>query len=113
MPRRIVAHPEGGFPGKIEDGGIKVQGFYKLVALVYERDEVPQRGLELTTIAELRAKYWNPSRLTLVIPSPGGRRDAYEFGPELLRDTTDATVVHVRPEFVIPGNFASPRAATK
>lgn len=111
MPRRFVAHPESGYPGKIEDDGKIVQGFYKLAAFVYDAGEVAPSRIELTTIGELRAKYWDPTRRALVVPGPGARRDPYEFGPELLDGTTDTTVVHVRPEFLIPGKFPRPKAA--
>ena len=45
MPTRIVADPEGGFPGKIEDGGTWVQGFYKMVAYAYGPGEIPRLTL--------------------------------------------------------------------
>ena len=105
---RIVADPEVGFPGKIEDDGKVVDGFYTFVAYVYGAGEVPPQGIDLTTIAELRAQYWNPRRRALVIPRPGGRPDGYEFGDKLLSHVTDTTVVFVRPEFVIPGSFPKP-----
>ncbi|MDQ3400383.1 MAG: hypothetical protein M3470_05230 [Chloroflexota bacterium] len=111
MPRRFVAHPERGFPGKIEDEGKVVEALYKIAALVYDPGEVPPRRIELTTIGELRAKYWNPTRRALVIPGPGARPHTYEFGPELLDQTTDTTLVNVRPEVLIPGKFPRPKAA--
>lgn len=97
MPIRIVADPQGGFPGKIEEKGTWVQGLYKMVAYVYGPGEVVPAGIDRATIAELRAKYWDPTRRALVIPWRAGR--IFEFGPELLSETTDTTVVHVRPEF--------------
>ena len=108
MPKRIVADPEAGFPGKIEDGGRIVAGFYTFVAYVYAPDEATPQGIDLTTIAQLRARYWNPLREALVIPRAGGRSGGYEFGHKLLSQVTDTTIVHVRPEFVIPGNIPKP-----
>ena len=99
MPLRIVADPEGGFPGKIEDKGTWVQGIYRLVAYAYGPGEVVPAGIDRATIAELRAKYWNSERRALVIPFPSKSGRTYEFGPKLLSQTTDTTVVHVRPEF--------------
>ncbi len=101
MPRRIVADPEAGFPGKIEESGTWAQGFYKMVAYAYGPGEVVPDSTDRATIAELRAKYWDPSRKVLVIPWRSGR--SFEFGPKLLSQTSDATVVHVRPEFHMPG----------
>ena len=114
MPKRIIADPVNGFPSTIEDGGKRVQGFYKMVAYVYGPGEVPPAGIDLTTIAELREKYWDAARQILVIPRHGDARSgAFEFGPDLLSETTESTVVHVRPEFVIPGRFPRPKAAVQ
>ncbi len=110
MPKRIYADPEGGFPGKIEDGGKRVQGFYKMVAYAYGPGELVPAGIDRATIAELRAKYWDPARRALVIPWRGGR--TFEFGPNLLSQTTETTVVHVRPEFHMPG-APGPKAADR
>ncbi|MGH2492300.1 MAG: hypothetical protein ACRDF9_12405 [Candidatus Limnocylindria bacterium] len=110
MPRRVVADPEGGFPGKMEEGGTWVQGIYRYVAYVYGPGEVPPAGIDLATIAELRAKYWNSERGTLLVPFPGGR--TYEFGPKLLSQTTDTTVVHVRPEFWFPHGGPPPEVCS-
>ncbi|HEX9437172.1 MAG TPA: hypothetical protein VGA16_08465 [Candidatus Limnocylindria bacterium] len=107
MPTRIVADPEGGFPGKIEDGGTWVQGFYKMVAYAYGPGEIPPPDIDRATIAELRARYWDPTRRALVIPWRGGR--TFEFGPKLLSQTNDATVVHVRPEFHMPTKDVPPK----
>jgi hypothetical protein len=110
MPKRIVADPESGFPGKIEDGGKLVEGFYKFVAYVYGPGEVPPAGIDRATIAELRAKYWDPARRALVIPRHIG---TFEFGSKLLSHATDTTVVHIRPEFLIPGRFPRPKAVSQ
>ena len=96
MPQRVVADPEGGVPAKIEDHGTWVQGVYKMVAYVYGPGEVARADIDQATIAELRAKYWDSARRSLVIPFTGGR--SFEFGAELLSENTDTTVVHVRPE---------------
>jgi hypothetical protein len=111
MPRRFVANPESGYPSKIEQEGKKVDAFTMMVALVFGAgEEVYPRGIEVTSIGDLRAKYWDPTRRALVIPGPGSRRNPYEFGPELLNETTDTMLVHVRPEVLIPGKFPRPRA---
>ena len=110
MPRRIVADPESGLPGNIQDNGTWVQGTYKVVAYAYGPDETPPADIDRATIAQLRAKYWDSGRQALVIPFNGG---TYEFGPKLLRQTTDATVVHVAREFFIPGKFDKPKAAAR
>ena len=111
MPKRIVADPEGGVPGKIQDDtGKWVNGFYKYVAYVYGPDENPPSGISLTTIAELRARYWDPARSALVIPRHGdARHGTFEFGSKLLSHASDSAVVHIRPEFLIPGNFPRPK----
>ena len=95
MPNRIVGDPETGHPGTIEDSGKRVEGIYRYVAYVYGADEVPYVHAE--SMAELRAKYWEPSREALVIPFTGGR--TYEFGSKLLSQTTDTTMVLIRVEF--------------
>jgi hypothetical protein len=111
MARRFVAHPKRGYPGKIEENEKKVDAFYMMVALVFDPDEeVYPRGIEVTTVGELRAKYWDATRRALVVPGPGSRRLPYEFGPELLDQTTDTTRVHIRPEALIPGRFPRPKA---
>ena len=95
MPKRIVADPETGYPGTLEDQGKPVRGTYRYAAYVYGAGEVPYASAE--SMAELRAKYWNPSRQALVVPFTGGR--TYEFGTKLLSQTTDATMVLIRVEF--------------
>jgi hypothetical protein len=71
MPKRVVADPEDGYPGKIEDKGKWVQGIYRYVAYVYGPGEVPYASAE--SMAELRAKHWDPSQQALVIPFTGTR----------------------------------------
>jgi hypothetical protein len=97
MPKRVVADPEGGVPGRLEERGTWVQGMYRMVAYVYGPGEVAPADIDQETTAELRGKYWDPARRSLVIPFTGGR--TFEFGPELLHGNADTTVVHVRPEF--------------
>lgn len=108
MPRRIVADPENGLPGKIEEHGTWVQGIYRVVAYAYGPGEIAPSDADRATIAELRAKYWNAGRRALVIPFNGAE---YEFGAKLLNQTTDQTVVHVRREFFVPGHFDKPKEA--
>jgi hypothetical protein len=109
MPKRVVADPEGGFPGQIEEGGTWVQGIYRIVAYVYGPGEVPPAEIDRATTAELRAKYWDPARRALVIPLGSG---TYEFGPKLLSQTTDATVVIVRAEFSYPHRGPKPEVCS-
>ena len=109
MPERIVGDPEGGFPGKFEDrDGKWVQGIYRYVAYVYGAGEVPYSSAE--SMADLRAKYWNPSRQALVIPFTGGC--TYEFGSKLLSQTTDSTMVLIRVEFQFPHGGPPPEICT-
>jgi hypothetical protein len=98
MPLRIVAEPEEGFPGKMQDGDTWVQGTYRMVAYVFAPEEVPPRGTAVATIDELRAKYWNAKRHALVIRFPSRGPHTYEFGHALLK-LSGAALVHVRPEF--------------
>ena len=105
MPQRIVADPEGGLPGRIQDDGTWVQGVYRVVAIVYGPGEVVDGG-DCTTLAELRAKYWDPTRRSLVIPFNGG---TYEFGSKLLGQMTDAAVIQIRREFSYPTTDGPPK----
>ena len=95
MPQRIVADPETGYPGTMEDDhGEPVHGVYRYAAYVYGAGEVYAYA---ESMAQLRAKYWNPSHQALVIPFTGGR--TFVFGTKLLSQTTDATMVLIRVEF--------------
>ena len=98
MPKRVIGDPETGYPGTMEDHGKLVQGVYRYVAYVYGAGELPQTNAK--SMAELRAKYWDPSREALVIPFTGGR--TYEFGSRLVRQTTDTTMVVIQMEFQFP-----------
>jgi hypothetical protein len=96
MPRRIVAEPREGLPGKWEEkNGSRSKGAYRIAAVVYGPGEAVDAG-DRTTLPELRAKYWNPERRSLVIPFNGG---TYEFGSELLRQAGDTSVIQIRKEF--------------
>ena len=108
MPKRIVADPESGYPGTIEDKGTRVQGIYRYAAYVYDQGEVPYASAD--SMAELRAKYWDPSQQALVIPFTGGR--TYEFGSKLLSQTTDTTMVLVRVEFQFPHEGPPPEVCS-
>src|SRR5687767_2986415 len=107
MPKRFVADPEGGVPGRIEAHGTWIQGMYRMVAYVYGPGEAPPADIDQATIAELRTKYWSPARRALVIPFTGGR--TFEFGPKMLNGATDTTVDHVRPEFSYPHEGPPPK----
>ena len=107
MPKRIVAEPESGFPGQIEERGTWVQGVYRMVAYVYGPDELAPTGIDRATITELRAKYWDPARQALVIPL--GSRHTFELGHELLTHVPDTAVIHVRPEFSYPHEGPPPK----
>ena len=98
MPERIVGDPETGHEGTLDHDGKRVRGIYRYVAYVYGAGEIPYRSAE--PMAELRAKYWDPSRQALVIPFTGEL--TYEFGTKLLSQTTDATMVLIRVEFQFP-----------
>jgi hypothetical protein len=107
MPKRIIGDPETGYPGTWDDNGKRIQGIYRYVAYVYGADEVPY--VHAKSMAEQRAKYWDPSRQALVIPFTGGQ--TYEFGSKLLSQTTDATMVLIRVEFQFPHQGPPPRSA--
>lgn len=90
MGQRIWSDPEGGFPGTWEeDDGSRAPGTYSYMAYVYGPDEVPHADAK--SIAEWRAKYWDQAQGALVIPFTGGR--TFTFGPKLLSQTTDETMV--------------------
>ena len=110
MPKRFVADPEGGVPGRMEEHGTWVQGMYRMAAYAYGPGEVPPADIDQATMAELRTKYWDPARRALVIPFTGGR--TFEFGPKLLSEVSDTTVVHVRPEFSYPLEGPPPKECT-
>jgi hypothetical protein len=109
MPRRIWADPEGGFPGKWEQNdGTWVQGTYRYLAYVYGPGDVPDASAK--SIAELRAKYLEESQGALVVPFPGGR--TFTFGPKLLSDTTDATMVLIGITFSYPHEGPPPEVCS-
>jgi hypothetical protein len=108
MPKRIVADPETGHPGTLEDHGKRVLGIYRYVAYVYGAGEIPYRSAE--SMAELRAKYWDPSQQALVIPFTGGL--TYEFGTKLLSQTADTTMVLIRVEFQFPHEGPPPEVCS-
>jgi hypothetical protein len=83
-----------------------------MVAYAYGPGEVVPAGIDRATVAELRAKYWNSERRALVIPFPSQSGRTYEFGPRLLSQITDATVVHVRPEFSYPHEGPPPQVCS-
>lgn len=104
MPRRIVAVPLDGIPGTFEeDDGRHVDGFYRKVAYVYDPSEAAPVGRR--TLAELKAKYWSASSRSLIIPFANG---AFTFGPDLLGQTSDATLIYLRTEFWYKPAAASP-----
>jgi hypothetical protein len=105
MPTRVVATPERGYPGTLDEPGkgARVHGIYRYVAYVYGPDEIPYPAAE--SMAELRAKYWDPSRRALVVPFTG---HTFEFGTELLGQTTDTTMVLIRIEFQYPHEGPTP-----
>jgi hypothetical protein len=99
VPRRIWADPEAGYPGTWEEkDGTRVEGTYRFLAHVYGPDETPHSSAE--SIAELRAKYWDDAVGALVIPFTRGR--TFTFGPKLLSDTSDATMVVPQITFSYP-----------
>jgi hypothetical protein len=81
---------------------------YRYVAYVYGPGELPHAYAE--TMAQLRTKYWDPARRALVIP--GLRGDNFTFGPKLLSETTDTTMVKLQQEFWIPTQD-NPKAAAQ
>jgi hypothetical protein len=108
VPKRVVADPESGYPGTIEDNGTHVQGIYRFAAYVYRPGEVPDASAE--SMAQLRAKYWDASQQALVIPFTGGR--TYELGAKLINRTTDSTMVLIRIEFQFADNSPPPEICT-
>ena len=74
---------------------------------MYGPGEVPYASAE--SMAELRAKYWDPSQRALVIPFTG---HTYEFGPKLLSQTTDTTMVLIRIEFQFPHEGPPPEVCS-
>lgn len=95
MPQRIVSDPKGGLPGNWQVKNGTYQGVYRITAIVYGPNEAVEAG-DRTTLPELRAKYWDAARRSLVIPFNGG---SYEFGSDLLSQADDTTVIQIRYEF--------------
>lgn len=106
VPRRILAHPQDGVPGTIEEAGQRVHGVYYLAAYLYGPEETMPAGMD--TLSKLRALHGSPTQRSLVVPFTGEAK--FTVGSDSLGVPDDRVIVLI--EFSYPDSGPPPEVCS-